>query len=133
MWIASSPNAFVTTLLVGLIAGFFLGAHAVTGSNATGASMIGVAVFGTIVGAGLARRFGRGQAVSCECDPPRTARRRPTLSPGSDPAIEDAEVALRNLGCGARDARAAVTSALATLGDDADAAAIVKAAPKRSR
>jgi hypothetical protein len=37
MWIASQPNAFIATLFAGLVAGFFLGAHAVTGSNAAGA------------------------------------------------------------------------------------------------
>ena len=59
----------------------FLGVHAVTNSNEAGTSMIGVAVFGAIVGAVLARRFDRGQAVSRECDPPRTTRRRAVLPP----------------------------------------------------
>ena len=33
MFILSKPNAFIATLFMGLAAGFFLGAHAVTGSN----------------------------------------------------------------------------------------------------
>ena len=133
MWIASQPRAFGITLLCGLIAGFFLGVHAVTNSNEAGTSMIGVAVFGAIVGAVLARRFDRGQAVSRECDPPRTTRRRAVLPPSQTSETEDAEAALRSLGFSARDARVAVTSALAALGDDADAAAIVKAALKSLR
>lgn len=132
MWIASKPSAFISTLLVGLIAGFFLGAHAVTGSNEAGASMIGVAAFGAIVGAVLAQRFGH--SGSRECDPPRPARRQASLPPPqSSSEAEDAEAALLNLGFSARASRAAVAGAVSSLGGDADAAAIVKAALRSSR
>jgi RuvA, C-terminal domain len=141
MWIASRPNAFIVTLFVGLAAGFFLGAHAVTGSNVPGESMIGVAVFGAIVGAVLARRFDRAgrSREACPrpdrgCDPalPRIDPVAPRAGPASA-GIEDAQAALVGLGYKARDARKAVMSALATLDADADAAAIIKAALKGSR
>jgi hypothetical protein len=134
MWIASRPNAFVTTLLVGLIAGFFLGAHAVTGSNAGGDSMIGVGMLGAIIGGVLGRRACPdrwfGCSASLECNPPR---RRALLAPSQLSGAEDAEAALRNLGFSVRDARIAVAGAVSSLGDDADATVIVRAALRSGR
>lgn len=136
MWIVSQPRAFIVTFLCGLIVGFFLGVHAVTGSNPAGASMICVGVFGAIVGAVSARRgcprpdrwFGC--SASRECDPPR---RRALLPPSQLSGAEDAEAALHNLGFSVRDARIAVAGAVSSLGDDADAAVIVKAALRSGR
>jgi len=141
LWIASKPNAFIVTLFMGLVAGFFLGARAVTASNAAGSSMIAFAIFGAIVGAVLARRFDRADR-SRECDPPRSTRRLPAVLPPSAPDRERAsqssegevaEAALRSLGYGVREARTAVASAIATLDDDADASAIVKTALRARR
>jgi phosphatidylglycerophosphate synthase len=70
MWIASQPRAFIVTFLCGLIVGFFLGVHAVMGTNAIGLVMIGFAALGAALGGGLARRRDR---VTRECDPPRIA------------------------------------------------------------
>jgi hypothetical protein len=51
MWIASQPRAFIVTFLCGLIVGFFLGVHAVMGSNAIGLVMTGFAALGAALGA----------------------------------------------------------------------------------
>jgi hypothetical protein len=120
LWIASKPNAFVTTLLVGFIAGFFLGAHAVLNSNATAFTMLGCVAIGAALGY-AACRAGRPSPFS----PP--APRNPKSSPPSD-TIDDAQAALATLGYGAREARIAVASALASLGDDATVSTIVRAA-----
>jgi hypothetical protein len=158
MWIASRPNAFFSTLLVGLIAGFFLGAHAVTGSNATAISMAAFTAVGAVLGAGAMARRNRAR---CEgtipmpaCPLPATY---PRLNDGNDPsadtealrrrrttpppppdrvsaaAIDDAETALRNLGFSVREARSAVAGALSSLDARADAATIVKAALRSGR
>jgi Holliday junction resolvasome RuvABC DNA-binding subunit len=95
--------------------------------------MIGVALFGAVVGAVLARRLQRGQAANRDCDPP--SRIDPT-SPRVGPAtagIEDAQAALVGLGYKARDARKSIVSAIATLDADADVAAIIKAARRDLR
>jgi RuvA, C-terminal domain len=135
MWIASQPRAFISTALFGLVAGFFLGVHAVTGSNAAGASMICAAVLGAIVGFAAGRRMPPAASPfpPAASPPPPAASPAPAPAHSLSPSIEDAEAALASLGYSAREARSAVASALATLDDDADAAAIVKAALRARR
>ena len=141
MWIASQPRAFISTALFGLVAGFFLGVHAVTGSNAAGASMICAAVLGAIVGFAAGRRT----PPAASPFPPAASPPPPAASPAPapaatpaparslSPAIEDAEAALASLGYSAREARSAVAGALSSLDDAADAATIVKAALRARR
>jgi hypothetical protein len=141
VWIASRPNAFIITLFVGFVVGFFLGAHAVLNSNATASTMLGCVAVGAGFGyAAAARRARLGpSSLSPIASAPRAAssrnatfsprrdRRSPVAAPSSD-AIDDAEAALVSLGYGVREARNAVAAALANLDDDADASAIVRAA-----
>jgi hypothetical protein len=133
MWIASRPNAFIATLFAGLVAGFFLGAHAVTGSNAAGANMICAAALGAIVGFAAGRRM----PPAASPFPPAASPPPPAASPAPahslSPSIEDAEAALASLGYSAREARSAVAGALSSLDDAADAATIVKAALRARR
>jgi hypothetical protein len=127
LWIASKPNAFLTTLLVGFIAGFFLGAHAVLNSNATAFTTLGCVAIGAALGY-AACRAGRPSPLSPFLP---SAPRNPKSSPPSD-TIDDAQAALTTLGYSAREARIAVASALASLGDDATVSTIVRAAFRKA-
>ena len=137
MWIASRPNAFMATLFVGFVAGFFLGAHAVLNSNAFAFMMLGCAAVGAGFGYAVPRRAVGPSSLSLIASAPRAASSRNAASPRRDrgslvgapssDAIDDAQAAIVSLGYGEREARSAVASALATLDDDADASAIVKA------
>jgi hypothetical protein len=126
LWIASKPNAFITTLLVGFIAGFFLGAHAALNSNASAFTMLGCVAIGAMLGY-AARRAGRSSPLL-----PLTPRNpKSSPSPPSD-TIDDAQAALTTLGYSAREARIAVASALASLGDDATVSTIARAAFRKA-
>jgi hypothetical protein len=127
VWLVSGPKAYILTFAAGLFAGFALGVHAVRAD-------IGPWALGAIVAAVLvaeARRRRTGPTPSTPFLPAPTPTPTPSHTPS--PEIEDAEAALRNLGFGARDARVAVASALASLGDDADVAMIIKAALRSGR
>jgi hypothetical protein len=120
VWIVSRLNAFGFVFLTGLFAGFALGVHAIQSSPG---AFVGCAALGALLGAVAARRFDR--SAPQPSPPSPTPTRAPLHSPS--PATDDAEAALVTLGYGAREARTAVASALATLDDDADASAIVRA------
>ena len=118
MWIASKPGAFITTFFAGLVAGFFLGAHA---SHADAGLYIVAAL--AVVALADSWRDGRNRRGGT---PPSMPRATLAAQPSSA-AMDDAQSALATLGYSAREARTAVAAALATLDDDAEASEIVRA------
>jgi hypothetical protein len=132
LWIASRPNAFGLVFLVGLIAGFFLGAHAVTGTNAAGSSMIGIAALGALVGFAA----GRSRPPGPPSAPTLPAPRSPAPEAPAGPAahnINDAREALIALDFSQRDAKAAIARAVSALGADATVSEIVREALRKDR
>jgi hypothetical protein len=124
LWIVSNLKAYAVTFLIGMFAGFALGAHA---SHAD-AGMYIVAAFAVVALAG-SWRDGRNRRSG---KPPSMPRATLAAQPSSA-AMDDAQAALATLGYSAREARTAVAAALATLDDDAEASEIVRAVLRARR
>ena len=82
MWIASKPNAFAITFLIALIAGFFLGVHAVTASGRLLAALVAFAGLGAVLGFAAGRGIGRGPS-----SPPSAS----SVAPAASPRLADAD------------------------------------------
>jgi hypothetical protein len=130
MWIVTRLNAFGITFLAGLFAGFALGLHAVRAD-------IGPWVLGAVALVALAGSWRDGRRRGAKAGAPSAPLPTPRAALAAHPtsaATDDAQAALVSLGYGAREARDAVAEAVTSLGDDADASTIVRAALRsRSR
>ena len=121
MWIVSRLNAFGLTAFASLMAGFFLGAHAV---QADPNALVVVAALCLIIGYAVGQRRAARAKVTCLPNAPQCGA---PPAPHDTSGIDDAISALRNLGLSAKEAKAAIAGAVAALGDDADVSSLIRA------